>query len=406
MADKLGAGWRSRGLTVLLGAGLVGLLAGLPASSQPQQPAKAQQKKGPAANPKKVGGLRVPVGAPPKKVKAHGDPLLKAAQEPVDPNAPDAIFQLEMGTLRDDYLAVRYYRSPREEPTTAPVVLLVHDKGRQGKDFEEPIRELKNKSLADALQEAGYAVLILDLRGHGLNERPKKELTPQQWREMTEDLQSAYMFLLDRHNRRELNLSKFAVVGLGTGANLVAHWVAEPDAATPPPPPNSEARTSDLAAVVLISPEAEAQGMNLTTDLAAFADRLPVLIETGENDGPTANAARAVQKAVERNRLSKVVLVADSSLKGERLLRVASKATDSVTKFLEGNVKLRRDQWDGRYNLEPVAFRNVHVVARPKPADAAKDPDKANEKDKDKDEGKDKEAAPEKARKKAGAEKR
>ncbi|MFO0958631.1 MAG: alpha/beta hydrolase [Isosphaeraceae bacterium] len=377
MTGKLGAGWRSRGLAILFMAGVVGLLANLPASSQPQQP----QVKGQAAKQKKAGGLRVPVGAPPKKVKAHGDPLAKAGADPVDPDAPDAIFQFEMGTLRDDFLAARYYRCPKEDATAAPVVLLVHDKGRQGKDFEEPIRDLKGKSLADTLQNEGYAVLILDLRGHGLNERPKKELTPRQWQDMTEDLQSAYMFLLDRHNRRELNLSKFAVVGLGVGANLVAHWVAEPDAATPVAPPNSEARPSDLAAVVLISPEAEAQGMNLAADLATFADRLPVLVQTGENDEPTANAARAVQKAVERNRLSKVVLVPDSSLKGERLLRVASKATDSVFKFLEGNAKLRRDEWDGRYNLEPVASRNAHVVARPKAADA----DKAKEKEKDKD---------------------
>lgn len=107
MTGMLGTGGRSRGLAVLLMA--VGLLAGQSASSQPQQgQGQGKQGKGKAANAKpnpnpnarKVGGLRVPVGAPPKKVKAHGDPLAKAALDPLDPDAPDAIFQLEMGTLR------------------------------------------------------------------------------------------------------------------------------------------------------------------------------------------------------------------------------------------------------------------------------------------------------------------
>ena len=39
---------------------------------------------------------------------------------------------------------------------------------------------------------------------------------------MVDDLQAAYQFLVDRHNRGKLNLAKFGVLALGEGANLAA----------------------------------------------------------------------------------------------------------------------------------------------------------------------------------------
>ena len=66
---------------------------------------------------------------------------------------------------------------------------------------------------------------------------------------MVGDLQSAYLFLLDRHNRGELNLAKLGVVALGDGANLAAAWAYQPGAAI-----TSEGRPSDLSALALRAP--------------------------------------------------------------------------------------------------------------------------------------------------------
>jgi len=74
--------------------------------------------------------------------------------------------------------------------------------------------------VAEHLQGQGYAVLAVNLRGQGANVR--KAPTPQDWRLMIDDLQAAYQFLVDRHNRGKLNLSKFGVLALGEGANLAA----------------------------------------------------------------------------------------------------------------------------------------------------------------------------------------
>lgn len=385
-----GAWARARAVVVVIaaGLGLVGLVAwGQAQPGQGQGKARAPQADGKgAAKPKKPGGVRVPVGVPPKgKGKARrGDPVAKAAGDEVT-----VVIQFQLGTDNGDDLAATYYRSDKGD--TAPVVLLIHDKGRQGRDFEEPISELEGKSLAEKLRQDGYAVLILDLRGHGANPRPAKELGPKDWQAMTADLESAYTFLLDRHNHRELNLAKFAAIGLGTGANLLAHWAARPDAAIAAIPPGTGSRPSDLAAVVLISPLADAQGMKLETSLPLFASRLPALVVVGDKDAPSYDAVKAQQKVIERNRLSKIAYVENSPLASHQLLRFGPKVTEPLLRFLDGTVKLRRDEWEGRYNLDPVSYRDARLVTKTKPADKDKKAaDKDKEKDKEKDAAKDK----------------
>ena len=65
-----------------------------------------------------------------------------------------------------------------------------------------------------------------------------------------EDLQAAYYFLVDRHNRGDLNLAKLGVVALGDGANLAAAWAYQPGAAI-----TTDGRPSDLSALAMISPK-------------------------------------------------------------------------------------------------------------------------------------------------------
>ena len=77
--------------------------------------------------------------------------------------------------------------------------MLIHESGRSRKDFEEPVLDLKGQGLAEHLQELGYAVLSLDLRGQGQNTR--RALAVSDRPRLVEDLQAAYYFLVDRHNR-------------------------------------------------------------------------------------------------------------------------------------------------------------------------------------------------------------
>jgi alpha-beta hydrolase superfamily lysophospholipase len=264
---------------------------------------------------------------------------------------------LKVTTFDGTQLAVVYY--PSKLGTSAPVLLLIHEKGRSSKDFEEPITELKGKNLAEHFQSEGYAVISFDFRGHGAN--PRRALGAKDWRSMMEDLQAIYQLLLDRNNRGELNLAKFGVIALGEGANLAAAWASQPGGAV-----SSEGRTSDLGALVLISPLPEGEGHRLEPLLATLASRIPVLLLAGQRDAACQAAVKAVRPVVERSRLNKVELF-PSSLHGYKLLWLEPKITSVITRFLDGVIKLKATEWEPRYNLNPVALGSIQVVRAARP---------------------------------------
>lgn len=102
-----------------------------------------------------------------KKGPPHvGDPLAKEADFHAK-NDPQGSFHytLKLHSFDNNLpLAASYY--PAKQGTTAPVIMMVHQKERSSKDFEEPIADLKGQGLAEHLQSEGYAVLLFDLRGH------------------------------------------------------------------------------------------------------------------------------------------------------------------------------------------------------------------------------------------------
>ncbi len=121
---------------------------------------------------------------------------------------------------------------------------------------------------------------------------------------MTVDLQAAYLFLLDRHNRGELNLNKLGVVAVGEGANLAAAWAATPGAAV-----STQGRNSDLAALVLVSPTAIEGREGLESVLTTLAPRVPLLLMVGERDTDSNASVKAVRPFVERTKTNKIELV-------------------------------------------------------------------------------------------------
>jgi pimeloyl-ACP methyl ester carboxylesterase len=270
-------------------------------------------------------------------------------------------YRFKIAAIDGTALAAVYYPAQR---TAAPIVLLVHEKGRLGKDFEDGIEGLKDHGLADVLQTQGYAVLELDLRGHGSNVR--KEIGPRDGPLLVRDLQSAYQFLLDRHNREEINLAKFGVVALGEGANLAVAWGATPNAAV-----SSEGRISDLGALALVSPMADGFGLRFGPALATVAPRIPVLLLAGERDGASLNPVKDAQPIVARQRQSKIEFF-PTSLHGYKLLRFQPKVSDAIMAFFETTIKkLRLEEWEPRYNLTPVAVSEIELVQK-KAGDAKK----------------------------------
>jgi dienelactone hydrolase len=367
--------------------GTVGLaLAPLALAQNPNAPAKGKAARAKAKTTRK---------APPNAA----DPLVAKANEAADEKDKEkekdrekAVgsfhYKLKIQAPDDTDLAASYY--PGKPDTATPVVLLVHEKGRSSKDFEDAVTELKGKGLAEHLQGLGYAVLAFDLRGHGSNVR--KALSERDRQGMVVDLQSAYLFLLDRHNRGELNLARLGVVGLGEGANLAAAWAYLPGGAV-----SHEGRVSDIAALVLASPLPNGEGFAFPTLMNSIAPRFPVLLMAGERDGPSHDVVKRVRAQVERTRQNRVELF-PSSLHGYKLLRLEPRATAVIERFLEATIKLKAAEWEPRYNLQPVTYTDIQVIRhKTTDADKAKEKEKEKEKEKAKDEAKEKEKAKDQA---------
>ena len=330
---------------------------------------KEKEKDAPDAKGKmatKKGGLRLkaPAREPAKAIRRAVDPLAAAQRGEAGVNAPGQPSP-PLGTYRYKFkvavgdsqpLSAIYY--PSMMASTAPVVMLVHERERSGKDFEESIDDLKKFTLAETLQKQGYAVMIVELRGHGGNIR--RVVPRSEWATMPGDLQIAYLSLVDRHNWGELNVAKLGVVALGEGANLAAAWAAGGGAIS------SEGRTSDLGALVLLSPmiDAQNQGVRAGPALTSLAPRVPMDLLVGERDAASFELVDSIKTIVRRYRSNQVETF-PSALHGQNLLRREPNLTTSIIKFLETTIKAKADEWEGRYLLTPVTYTEIKLIPNP-----------------------------------------
>jgi pimeloyl-ACP methyl ester carboxylesterase len=322
----------------------------------------------PARRPR--GQVKDQAGVPLKKARPNAaDPLGKAAAAGA-PLAPGTYhFNFRLHSFDGAPLAASYYRS--KLGSDAPVVMLIHESSRSRKDFEDPVSELKGQGLAENLQGRNYAVLSLDLRGQGQN--PRRPLTRDERTRLVEDLQAAYFFLVDRHNRGDLNLAKLGVIALGDGANLTAAWAYQPGAAI-----TIDGRPSDLSALALISPMPEGSGYVLRHVLASLAPRVPILLQAGERDHASKDALQTVRPLVERSRLNKVELY-PSTLHGYQLMRLEPKVTSTLFQFLDTALRTRAVDWEPQYNLIPVTFSDIQIVRNARAGDLSKDQPKTKD---------------------------
>ncbi len=347
MLSRRSSGFQAVVIALAAAIGTVGV-AFVQAQDQPPA-AKTTAKKA------KRGGLLAPGGAKGKALGKEADPLTKHAE--AAKAVPAGTFHYTFKIIASDGspLSGSYY--PSRLGTGAAVVMLVHEKDRSNRDFEDKIADFQNRSLAEGLQKDGYAVLAVDLRGHGANLR--RSLGGKDWQMMVADLQSAYIFLIDRHNRGELNLSRLGVVAVGEGANLVATWVNLPGGAV-----SSQGRTSDLGALVLVSPmvDSKSQGLRIQQPITALAPRVPLCVLVGERDQASVDIVKSAKAAIVRVPKNKVELF-PSSLHGFKLLRLEPNITGAITRFFDETIKAKPEEWEPRYNLDPVAYSEVKVVA-------------------------------------------
>lgn len=159
-----------------------------------------------------------------------------------------------------DGLAIQgtFYPGPGSGPW--PAILLLHMLGSQRQAWDDT-------GLPPALNQAGYAVLAIDLRGHG------QTGGSIDWPQVDDDLPRVWAYLTGRD---DVDPARTAIIGASIGANLALRTAAN---------------LPQVRGVVLLSPGLDYRGVTTTDALDRYGSR-PLLIVASEEDSTAASASR------------------------------------------------------------------------------------------------------------------
>lgn len=190
-------------------------------------------------------------------------------------------------------LAMTYYAST-EGRDAVPVVCLHALEGSQNRYTE----------LALGLQQIGYAVLTVDLRGHGdstqvvgmRRELDASRLSPDQIKAMVgSDMVTVTDFLWEKNNEEELNMNRLCIIGAEAGAVVATNYAA------------FDWSIRDYGALqqghfvkglVLLSPPVRTKGLNIMQALQhpALLNAVAVMITFGKRDATAVRDAEQIYK--------------------------------------------------------------------------------------------------------------
>lgn len=177
--------------------------------------------------------------------------------------AKDVKFNAEDGTS----LSATFFEGQKDMPG----IVLIHMLSGNRVDW---------RSYALALQEAGYHVLAVDLRGHGTSAGGPfgfKQMNEVEFRKTDQDVAAS---VSDLRQRPGVDGSRIALVGASIGANAaVIRCTQDPN----------------IKAVVALSPGRTYRGINAEAALPGC--KAPMFFVVSENDTYAANSARVMAKA-------------------------------------------------------------------------------------------------------------
>jgi len=238
-----------------------------------------------------------------------------------------------------------------EGKQSVPVILLHDYKEQRGRFLD----------LANRLQQAGFAVLLPDLRGHGESthvEGMKIDLTAdhlnkQQFiRMVKDDLETLKRFLVAKNNEEQLNVDKLCVVGAGMGAVVAINWAALDWSW---PVLTSGKQGQDVKALVLISPPQSFRGLTTSQALSteALKKRIAIFLAIGRNGKRAKSQAKRIYNQLHRTRSTEEkerlqTVGYSTSLQGTKLLKKEFSLEKDVVNFLTTMVADQSIPWASR----------------------------------------------------------
>ena len=171
-------------------------------------------------------------------------------------------------TTEDDLELSGTYWSPRSKRgALAPAALLLHDSGAERDDL---------KKIAERMWKQGFAVLTVDLRGHGKSvgkdhdwNKSDAKKRDSLWAFATRDVEAAAEWLLgqERVHRTNLNL-----VAHGCGCALAARHALDDE---------------NVRSIALLEPPTACHGFDLATDLRDLGGLPTLILAPNQKGSPT-----------------------------------------------------------------------------------------------------------------------
>jgi pimeloyl-ACP methyl ester carboxylesterase len=282
-----------------------------------------------------------------------------------------AAFEEKSLTTRDG-AQIRCTYFPSNAGKNAPVAILLHGNPGKGNRLVWQTGSGNLPGFAQALQSNDFAVVTVDLRGHGenvaggaggapaANKKPEPtRFTARDYQAMAAlDLEAVKRFLLDEHEKGQLNVNKLAIVAadFSTAVALAyfeIDWSKEPydDA---PVPAQRTPRGQDVRALVLLSPDTSVPGLVATTPaqrIRGLRGFVSVMIGVGSKDADGKAAAKRLADLISPRQEATPYLFLeeyDTKLRGTDLLNKNLKVEAHMFKFLDEYVKKAPGEWRTR----------------------------------------------------------
>lgn len=165
-------------------------------------------------------------------------------------------------TSEDGVLLVGSYYKPRIGTSySTPSVILLHMLGMDRSTWDK---------FAQELTQNGYAVLSVDLRGHGESIKQAnytisyQSFMPKNFKNMTLDVKAAKKYLIEG---RKANPNQISIIGASIGANLALNYAAS---------------DHSIKSVILLSPGLNYRGISTLDAIMKYKN--PIYIVTAEDD--------------------------------------------------------------------------------------------------------------------------
>ncbi|MDP1799142.1 MAG: alpha/beta fold hydrolase [Planctomycetaceae bacterium] len=266
-----------------------------------------------------------------------------------------------------DNVAINITYFPSAAGKNAPVAVLLH--GAKGNRLVWHTGTGNIPGFAPALQSNDFAVVTVDLRGHGQNiagdggaaaankkADPHKPTARDHQAMVAGDLEAVKRFLFDEHQKEMLNMNKLAIVGADFSTAVALSyadldWSKEPydDA---PVPAQRTPKGQDVRALILISPDNTVPGLVTAAAAARIrALQMPVMIGVGSKDPQDRNAAQKLSDQLAPKQLEKPHVFLekyDSKLRGVELLNKGLQLEPQMYKFMDEYVKKSPGEWRNR----------------------------------------------------------